>query len=154
MGINTKLMIRQATEGEGRRISDLVGAAYGKYIARIGRPPLPMLDDYPALIACGVVWVLVQGAEVVGVLVLREEGDHLLLENIAVEPRHQGQGFRSKLLDFVEEEARSRGLGEIRLYTNEAMVENIAIYEKWGYRETSRESGNYNRVFLAKPVRG
>lgn len=152
MGSETKMRIRRATEDEGHRIDDLVQAAYGKYIARMGRPPLPMLGDYPALVALGVVWVLVWGAEVVGVVVLRGEGDHLLLENIAVAPEHQGQGFGTRLLDFAEDEARSPGFGEIRLYTNEVMIENIAIYKKRGYRETSRERGSYRRVFMAKPV--
>jgi hypothetical protein len=46
-------------------------------------------------------------------------------------------------------------LPEIRLYTNEAMTENLAYYPRRGYTETHRAAEDgFNRVFFRKPVPG
>jgi hypothetical protein len=43
------------------------------------------------------------------------------------------------------------GLPEVRLYTNEAMTENLDYYPRRGYRETHRATQNgYRRVFFSK----
>jgi ribosomal protein S18 acetylase RimI-like enzyme len=42
-------------------------------------------------------------------------------------------------MTFAESEAQRLGYASIRLYTNEKMTENIAIYGRLGYRETGRE---------------
>lgn len=49
--------------------------------------------------------------------------------------------------------ARAAGLSQIRLYTNEAMTENLAYYPRHGYRETHRgiEDG-YRRVYFTKVI--
>jgi ribosomal protein S18 acetylase RimI-like enzyme len=57
------------------------------------------------------------------------------------------------LLAFAEEEARRCGLPEIRLYTNEAMTENIAYYPRRGYTETHRaRDEGFSRVFFRKAL--
>jgi GNAT superfamily N-acetyltransferase len=38
----------------------------------------------------------------------------------------QGRGIGARLLDLAEDHARSLHLGEVRLYTNEAMTENLS----------------------------
>jgi hypothetical protein len=45
-----------------------VDQAYRHYIARIGRPPGPMLDDYPARVSEGVVWVVEEGAVIAAMI--------------------------------------------------------------------------------------
>ena len=85
-------------------------------------------------------------------MILRDGGNHLLIENVAIAPSSQGKGLGRGLLDYAEEEARGRGYSEIRLYTNEAMTENIALYKKWGYEETNRESGEFCRIFMSKRI--
>jgi ribosomal protein S18 acetylase RimI-like enzyme len=71
--------------------------------------------------------------------VLREAADHLLIWSIAVASDRQRSGLGQKLLDWAESEARRRGRTELRLYTNERMTRNIAIYERHGYVQTGRE---------------
>jgi GNAT superfamily N-acetyltransferase len=72
---------------------------------------------------------------------------------VAVLPSAQGRGTGARLLALAEEHARDLGLGEVRLYTNEAMTENIAYYARHGYAETHRqEHGGFRRVFFRKPV--
>lgn len=134
-----------------------VAAAYGMYVARIGKPPGPMLDDDAAVIANHWVFVLTEaGAEagaVVGALVLIPQADGLLLDNVAVHPDHQGRGLGRRLIDFAEAEALRRGHAALDLYTHEAMTENIAMYRALGYAKTGRriELG-YPRVYMRKPL--
>jgi ribosomal protein S18 acetylase RimI-like enzyme len=144
-------MIRAASAADAVAVRDIVNAAYRSYIPRIGKPPGPMLDDYAKRIGDGQVWVLADGDDIVGILVLEETPDGFLLDNIAVAPDRQGRGHGRVLLEFAEAEAVRRGWHEIRLYTNAMMTENIALYERIGYVETARvtEKG-FDRVYMVK----
>ena len=132
-------------------VRDPVRMAYSKYVERIGKEPAPMLEDYDALIRAGEVWVWDEGGEVLGVLVIRPAYDHLFVDNVAVAPRHQGRGLGRELLAFAEERAEREGLPEVRLYTNEKMHENLAVYAKLSFEEAGRGvAGGYRRVFMRK----
>ena len=148
--------IRPAEPGEAAAVRDLVRAAYAKYVERIGKEPAPMLEDYAALIRAGEVWVLAgeAGGGVFGVLVMRPEEDHLFVGNVAVAPGQQGRGLGRELVAFAEGQAAAYGLPEVRLYTNELMHENLAVYARLGFEETGRGlDGGYRRVFMRKRLR-
>jgi len=146
-------VIRRARPDEAPLLRALVERAYAPWVPVVGRRPVPMDDDYEARAAAGEAWVLEEAGALRGVLVLVEHADHLLLENIAVEPARKGAGDGRALLDFAEAEAQRRRLPEIRLYTNEKMERNIALYEARGYAETGRQdSAGFRRVFMAKRV--
>jgi ribosomal protein S18 acetylase RimI-like enzyme len=146
-------MIRSARPDEADTVRDVVHAAYRHYIARMGKPPGPMLDDYAARIADGQTWVLQDAGTIVGVLVLEETAGAFLLDNIAVSPEGQGKGYGRALIEFAEVEARRRGFAEIRLYTHEKMTENIALYTRIGFAETHRVSEKgYDRVYMTKQL--
>ena len=148
------LRIRAATAADVPAIANIVDQAYRHYIARVGRPPGPMLDDYPARVSEGVVWVVEEGAVIAAMIVLVPGPNYLLLDNIAVSPARQGLGLGRRLLAFAEDEALRRGCREIRLYTHQTMVENQRLYASIGYEETGRgtEAG-YDRVFMRKQLR-
>lgn len=110
-----------------------------------------MTADYAAAVAADEVWVAETGSVIVGLLVLVAAADHLLLENVAVDPDYQGQGIGARLLAVAEEQAAAAGLGEIRLYTHVLMTENQAYYPRHGYVETHRANvDGYDRVFFSK----
>jgi ribosomal protein S18 acetylase RimI-like enzyme len=147
------LILRAAVAADAPRLRAVANAAYEGYISRIGRAPAPMTADYDAAIRDGQTWVAVEHDEVVGLLVLEAQPDHLLLENIAVLPASQGRGIGARLLAAAEDRARQLRLGEIRLYTNEAMTENLAYYGRHGYVETHRaEQDGFRRVFFVKDL--
>ena len=143
--------IRAATAADVSAITEIVDQAYRHYIARVGKSPGPMLDDYAARVLEGVVWVLEEGTAIAGIIVLLPATDYLLLDNIAVSPARQDLGLGRRLLAFAEAEALRRGYHEIRLYTHETTVENQRLYASIGYVETGRgtEAG-YDRVFTRK----
>jgi GNAT superfamily N-acetyltransferase len=146
-------MIRRARADEASALRMLVERAYAPWVPVVGRRPMPMDDDYDARVAAGEAWVLEETGEIRGVLVLEERADHLLLDNVAVELARRGKGDGRALLDFAEAEARRRGFPEIRLYTNELMERNIALYAARGYAERERrQEKGFCRVFMAKRV--
>ncbi len=143
--------IRLATAADEPRVRAIVTAAYTPYIARIRQPPGPMLDDYAALIAARCVHVLTETGAIKATIVLIPEPDALLLDNVAVDPAFQRQGLGRRLLSFAEHQARSAGFDTIRLYTNQAMVENISLYRQIGFQETHRGSEHgLHRVYMTK----
>jgi GNAT superfamily N-acetyltransferase len=143
-------LIRPATVDDITAIKAIVHAAYSPYIERIGRKPGPMLDDYRQQVAAGRVHVLEHAGQVHGFVVLIHHEKYLLLDNLAVDPGAQGLGYGRLLLEFTESQARQ---GAIRLYTNEAMSENIALYTRKGYVETHRaEENGLRRVYMQKDL--
>jgi GNAT superfamily N-acetyltransferase len=133
-------------------IHEIVERAFEPYIARIGRRPAPMDDDYGEKVRHGTVFVW-HDAEVVGVIVLNQVTGHVLVETVAVRPDHQSHGIARGLFEFAEEYARARGLYELRLYTNAAMTENLALYPHLGYAEDDRRvERGFERVFFSKRI--
>jgi ribosomal protein S18 acetylase RimI-like enzyme len=146
-------LLRRAGVDDAPVIAGCVKRAYAKYEGRLPRPPKPVLADYAAVVRASPTWLLEDDGQCVGVLVLVPGADHLLLENVAVDPAQQGRGLGRRLLDFAEAEARRLGLPEVRLYTNALMTENIGIYAARGYVETERrEIDGRAAVFMRKSV--
>jgi ribosomal protein S18 acetylase RimI-like enzyme len=149
------VVVRRASLADVAAVRLIAVQAYSIYLERIGRRPAPMDSDYVALIAQSRVWVADLGRRVVGVLVLTLADDHVLIDNVAVAPDCQGRRIGNRLLAFAEEQACSAGLAAVRLYTNEAMRENLCYYLRHGYRETHRGlQDGYRRVFFIKTLDG
>ena len=145
--------VRPATPSDRAAIERLVSDAYAVYTPRIGRAAGPVLADYRALIAARQVHVLEVSGAIVGVLVVIETDSGMLLDNVAVSPAAQGNGYGGRLIAFAEDLARSAGHRTLDLYTNEAMTENLSLYQRLGFVEThrARESG-YSRIYMRKAL--
>jgi N-acetylglutamate synthase-like GNAT family acetyltransferase len=143
---------RRATAGDAPEVTAVVLAAFAMYVERLGGvQPWPMSLDYAETIADGQTWLADDAGEVVGVLVLEDRADHLLLEVLAVAPGQQGSGVGHRLMALADEQAVDRGFDEIRLFTNARMTENLVYYPRQGYVETHRDEVNgFHRVFFAK----
>ena len=146
--------IRQALPDDAAAVTACVRAAYAVYVERIGREPAPMAADHAALIAAGAVWVAAEADVVSGVLVLHAQPPAMFVESVAVLPERQGRGLGRELLRFAESRARTAGLAEVTLYTNERMTENLTFYPALGYDETGRGiQDGFARVFYRKVLR-
>ena len=145
--------LRQATSTDRRAVEDVVRRAYSHYASRIGREPGPLLDDYGSLIEAARVHVVERDGSIQGILVLIPESDAMLLDNVAVVPDAQGSGLGRRMLEYAEQAARAAGDRAIKLYTNEAMTENISLYSRIGYLETHRDrKKGFNRVYMIKAL--
>ena len=143
--------LRPATAADAPRLSELVHAAYGHYVARVGGPPRPMTDDYAAVVRSQQVTVAERGGEIVGLIVLAVGDEGFAVDNVAVDPQHQGSGVGRALLEHAEDAARRAGFDSIHLYTHERMTENLALYARIGYVEYDRrDHGGARLVYLRK----
>lgn len=143
--------IRLATPADLAAAQAIVQQAYAPYIARIGRKPAPMNDDYARLISEEKLYVADCNGTVKGLLVLVSCDDALLLDNVAVSPTAKGTGIGRAMMVFAERMAVNRAYHSIKLYTNAAMDENISLYTRIGYIEIHRaEEMGLQRVYMRK----
>jgi ribosomal protein S18 acetylase RimI-like enzyme len=144
---------RRAAATDASSVRDLVQRSYSPYVARMGRRPAPMDQDYDEVLRVTDSWVAEIDGAIVGVAVTSLNPDHLLVENLAVLPTAQGRGIGGRLLTLAENYAIDCGVDEVRLYTNESMTANLVFYPRHGYRETGRtQREGFRRVYFAKTV--
>jgi GNAT superfamily N-acetyltransferase len=144
---------RPAKERDASKVAACVNAAYRHYIERIGKPPGPMTEDYAKVIRERRVTVAESRGNIIAVLVLAVTEEGFLLENVAVDPSHQGKGLGRTLIELAETEARREGFESIYLYTHEKMTENQVLYAKIGYVEFDRrEEKGLGRVYMRKSL--
>jgi ribosomal protein S18 acetylase RimI-like enzyme len=132
--------------------------------------PKPGIEDYRPYIERGEVWILEAGDEPIGVIVLEEKSDFLLVYSVAVKPRHQRNGHATTLLGFADQHALAIGVKAVRLYTNQRMERNIGLYRRCGFTEIAKRPhpsrpgevlvdmektmSEANRRFLAERIAG
>jgi GNAT superfamily N-acetyltransferase len=113
-----------------------------------------MTADYDAAVKDHVVDLLHVGGELVGLVEMVPEAGYLLIENVAVAPASQGQGYGRTLLAHAEHVAKSLGLGAMRLYTNQGFRENLQLYNHLGYEVEREEVLPHGVVVpMSKPLR-
>jgi ribosomal protein S18 acetylase RimI-like enzyme len=149
--------IRLARPAEAEDVRAISAAAFiPAYRPIIGGTPSPALEDYAPRIAQGEVWLLETQAGPIAMLALEPHEDHLLVYSIAVLPEHQRQGHARRLLAFAEQQARQAGCRTLRLYTNDRMEGNLALYRSCGFVESGRRPHptrlGMTLVDLAKPL--
>jgi len=143
--------VRQGGPEDAAAVAACVDEAYRQYVARIGRPPVPMTEDYDVVLRDYDVTVVESAGRVVAALVVGEADEGFLLENVAVVPTHRGQGLGRRLLELAELKACRAGYDSIYLYKNEAMTENRALYARIGYVEYARRvEHGLRRVYMRK----
>lgn len=62
-------------------------------------------------------------------------GRVLAVYRLTIAPEHQGRKLASRLMDFAEKEAESKGFDTIRLDVFTENPRAVALYERRGYRE-------------------
>lgn len=133
------ITLRPADGSDAESVRDLVRAAYATWIPVIGREPTPMGADYRKAIAEHDVLLAQAGTRLAGIIETMLHADHLWIENIAVLPALQGRGIGRMLLGTAEDRARRAGLPELRLLTNAAFTDNVALYRRRGFEVTKEE---------------
>ncbi|MBK8160196.1 MAG: GNAT family N-acetyltransferase [Rhodospirillaceae bacterium] len=150
-------MIRPAEPHEAAAITDIVHAAYAKWVPVIGREPLPMRTDYGQALLEHQFDVMVEqgriGGPIVGLIETMQRPDHLWIENVAVAPAAQGQGIGRHLLAHAEQKAMDAGCFELRLLTNGAFEANVLLYRRLGYVVEREEAFmNGTTVYMSKKL--
>lgn len=148
------LIIRRALPRDEVSIREIAIGAYSVYHDRMDRKPFPMLEDYAARIGAGQAYVLEDGADIQGYIILVSlSHDTLLLDNMGVRPDCQGFGHGRFLVSWAERLGKTTNKKWIVLYTNEAMRENLTWYRRLGYAISGRRVENgYRRIYFRKQL--
>jgi ribosomal protein S18 acetylase RimI-like enzyme len=147
------MTLREATPADVPRLAELVQAAYGHYVERLGFTPRPMRDDYAEVVREKRVLVAETEGAITGLVVLATDREGFFVDNVAVDPVHQGSGVGRALLERAEADALAAGHASIYLFTAAGMTENVALYERIGYVEYDRRRhGGVELVFLRKEL--
>jgi hypothetical protein len=67
--------LRPAQQPDAAGVAELVNAACAHYVARIGRQPSPMCEDYAEVIRTRAVTIAEHAGSIVGVIVLAVTGE-------------------------------------------------------------------------------
>jgi GNAT superfamily N-acetyltransferase len=74
------------------------------------------------------------GEQLVGAATMRWNGDECEIQELAIAPERQGQGFGKQFIEFLVAEAERRGKPQMIVGTANASIDNIAFYQKAGFR--------------------
>jgi ribosomal protein S18 acetylase RimI-like enzyme len=147
------LSVRRAGSEDAAAVRALTRAAYAKWVPVIGREPTPMTADYDRIVQTDPIDLLLADGELVALVWMVPHPDHLLIENLATAPAHQGCGYGRRLLAHAETFTNTLGLPETRLYTNRLFTANVELYLRYGYR-IDREEAFWGgvKVHMSKPT--
>lgn len=146
-------MIRQAKPEDINAVAAIAVAAYSIYVARMGRRPAPMDQNFAEAQLLGRLWVYGRAGAIQGYIVAYPQSASFHIENVAVHPDYAGQGIGTKLMAHGEALAVEAGCSSVNLYTNAKMTENLTLYPRLGYVQTDRRIENgFDRVYFVKSL--
>ena len=100
-----------------------------------------LLDDD----RCGRVWLIRDGAETVGYVVLtfgfslEFGGRDALIDELFVRADARGRGIGRRVLEFVAEECRARNIAAVHLLVERSNTVAQAVYRKCDFRDHDRD---------------
>jgi GNAT superfamily N-acetyltransferase len=144
-------MLRPADQMDTRFLRDMVRHAYHwrmgdpdlpvfRYVKNWGRPGDAGVIASAGPNAYGAAWYRLFPADAPGFGFVDEQTPEV---TIAVVPSHRGKGTGGELLEALLERARSDGYSQVSLSAEPGQT---GFYEKYGFREHSREDGTVTMV--------
>jgi GNAT superfamily N-acetyltransferase len=102
----------------------------------------------------GVFLVAFAGEQPLACVGLKGSGENIAeVKRLWIAPTARGQGLATRLMTEVEGVARDLGVEILRLDTNRALPEAVAMYRKLGWREISRFNDDpYADYFFEKLI--
>ena len=76
--------------------------------------------------------------EPVGAMFAERTGDALFLSRVSVVPEKRGSGITARMVALAETSARQEGVGALTLRVREVLAQNLALFQRLGFRETGR----------------
>ncbi len=103
------------------------------------RDPVLSLEELAQQLGEMDFFVFREGRRILGVAALRVEAKDLgMIRWVYVLPTEQRKGIGTALIRHIEEEAKSRGITELRLRANERAIRALRFYEKLGCRSIDK----------------
>lgn len=84
---------------------------------------------------------------------LADDDSNGLVSNLIVEPKFQGQGLGTRLLHYLEEQARNRGFKRLTIGVDSSNERAKRLYEREGYSSLKDKLEAWGPVnYLVKPL--
>jgi N-acetylglutamate synthase-like GNAT family acetyltransferase len=80
------------------------------------------------------VYRLDDDGQLVGAATMQWRGDPCEIMELAIAPERQGQGLGKQFVSWLIDEARGRGKRQLIVGTANSSIDNIAFYQKCGFR--------------------
>jgi ribosomal protein S18 acetylase RimI-like enzyme len=144
--VGNEVQISLASKANAETIAKILSEAFAefddKYTPEALKYVTPAADEVRRRFAEGPIWLALKNDEIVGTVSVVSEPDRLYIRSMAVSPAAQGHGVGGRLLETIEDYARSSDIDTLFLYTTHFSTDAISLYEKHGFvkgRETTAE---------------
>ena len=87
-----------------------------------------------------IVYLAWEGSQLLGCVFLRPEADCLYIGKLAIHPSAQKRGIGKAFLHAAEDCAAQLHLPELRLETRVELLENHAVFARWGFVKTAENA--------------
>lgn len=100
--------------------------------------------QFLSLPAFGRIWLLYNGAELIGYIILtigfsfEFRGHDAFIDELYIVPAHRRRGYGRQAMSFVEKEAREMGVNAIHLEVDHSNNSASELYRRTGYRDHHR----------------
>jgi GNAT superfamily N-acetyltransferase len=131
--------VRSAVVDDVEAITAVVNTAFRKAESFFIEQDRIDADSVKALMEKGQFLVAREGGTLTGCVYLERRGERDYLGLLAVDPKRQGAGIGSMLMNAAEEHCRKRGCRFMDLRIVNLRTENHAFYRRRGYLETGTE---------------
>lgn len=145
------ITIERAKPEDAKQITRVKTDAFNKeintYLGRDGGPPgYNQVESELDIISRFLAYKFMLEGEIIGGFFLYTEGNDIMhFEDFVIVPHLQGKGYGYKVLQMVEKLYPE--VNEWKLSTPVFSVGNQHLYEKFGYKETGRDS---EEIFYSK----
>jgi ribosomal protein S18 acetylase RimI-like enzyme len=140
----SELTIRESRDpGVLPRVLEVLQAAFARHDGRIDPPSGVQSETVESLAGRfpeDTLLLAELGGQVVGCVWCHPAGDDVYIGRLAVDPRQLGLGVGRALLEASIDWSRARGAASMSLGVRVELVENIAFFERHGFRIAGTES--------------
>jgi GNAT superfamily N-acetyltransferase len=129
----------RATPADAARVWELQRAAFQEYVGIQEPPPsawrasVPEVEQWLRDGGALLTWL---GDELVGSVVWSYRGPVLYVQHVSVHPAYRRRGLASRMMVWVEAEARRQGYARLGLRFRTVLVANQALYASLGFATT------------------
>ncbi len=133
--------VRWASIADRAAVVKVLQRAFADYDGRL-QPPPGALGETEASVRAHlqkgrIALAFIEGAPV-GAMFLERKGDALFLSRVSVVPEKRGSGITARMVALAEEGARREGVRALTLRVREVLAQNLALFQRLGFRETGR----------------
>ena len=135
--------VRKAGIADRAAVVKVLQRAFADYDGQLQPPPGALTETEASVrahLGKGSVALAFIAEEPVGAMFIETKGDALFLSRVSVVPEKRGSGITAKMVGLAEAEARRQGIGALTLRVRELLGQNIALFERLGFRQTGRHA--------------